>query len=110
MLMLSTGERLRAWRQANRLPAAKVAKLLDVSRVTIWHWERTERQPNKVYRGRIERLITQPYGPNQTDVFPAGERGQAATHELHHEIEVSKERITALAGVHPARVLISISY
>ncbi|MBV1688455.1 helix-turn-helix transcriptional regulator [Novosphingobium sp. G106] len=110
MLMLSLGERLRAWRKANRLTAEQVAALLGVSRVTIWHWERTERKANKPYREHIETLIARPFGMDQALDAQAEERDQVNSLRLHQEIRVSKERIAFLAGVNPADVEINISY
>lgn len=108
MLMLPLGERLRAWRMANRVTAVQVAEQIGVSKVTIWYWERTNRHPNQKFRPVLEDLISRPYGAEKLD-GPVTE-AEDKSRQLLDEIWASKERIATLAGVRPSNVVINIAY
>lgn len=107
------GARLRRERLSRSLSQVDLAKMLGVSKVTVWNWENDNVRPRE---RALERLSTLLAMPVQALLF--GEVGAAASIKpcqgreggIRELITACKEAIASTAGIRPEDVEINLSF
>lgn len=106
------GARLRRLRNERKISQVRFARLLGVSKPTVWKWERDEVRPRQKsleaaasVLGVSERTLLFSGGETRR---PEGEKPRPSSLQLRDIVNVCKEQIAQAAGTDAENVLITI--
>jgi transcriptional regulator with XRE-family HTH domain len=109
----SFGARLRRLRSQYNLSQSALAKLLNVSKLSVWKWERDDAHPRRVTVTALANLfaVSESELLTGTPAQPAAsaETGSGAPEGLAELVEECKARIAAHLGTTTDKVDISVS-
>lgn len=107
------GRSLQKIRKAKGYTLVEFARLMNVSRPTVWSWEAGKSSPRAAKKRRIQEILGAEFSDAEDRVKPADSADQASqppvvTGDLRTVVEEAKKRVASVAGVSPDKVKLII--